>query len=73
MKRITFRANADLIEEAREAARSQNTTLGEAFREWLAEFSSGEARISEIQPLMERLKYVNSGGRRFTRDELNER
>ena len=38
MKRITFRADERVIDEARKAAAYQNTTLNEAFREWLVRF-----------------------------------
>jgi hypothetical protein len=38
MKRITFRADERVIDEARKAAADQNTTLNEAFREWLVTF-----------------------------------
>jgi hypothetical protein len=38
VKRITFRADEGAIEEARKAAADQNTTLNEAFREWLVRF-----------------------------------
>jgi hypothetical protein len=73
MKNITFSADEDLIEQARAVARSRRTTLNTAFREWLVQFTARPTRAREIDALMRRLKYVDSGGRRFTRDELNER
>jgi len=73
MKNVTLSADEDLIEEARTVARSRRTTLNAAFREWLVEFTARPTSTSEIDRLMRRLKYVNTGGRRFTRDELNER
>jgi hypothetical protein len=72
MKKVTFSADDRLIEQARRVAKSQRRTLNEAFREWLEQFTgqSGDAR--EFDSLMKRLKHVRAG-RRFTRDEMNER
>jgi len=54
-------------------ARARRTTLNAAFREWLVQYTSQRNRARDFDALMRRLKYVNSGGRRFTRDEMNER
>jgi len=72
MKRITFRAEERLIEEARRVAKSQNTTLSRAFREWLKAFVSQTGSTREFGELMTQLRQVRAG-RRFTRDEMNER
>ena len=72
MKRITFRAEERLIEEARRVAKSQNTTLSRAFREWLKAFVSQTGSTREFDELMTQLRQVRAG-RRFTRDEMNER
>jgi hypothetical protein len=74
VRNITLSADEDLIERARSVARSQHRTLNDAFREWLTQFAShdGEAAAARYRELMEKLRYVNSGGH-FTRDELNER
>lgn len=72
MKNITFSADEHLIEQARDRARSQHTTLNEAFREWLVRYTSKPSSAKEISALMKRLKYVDVG-RHFSRDELNER
>jgi hypothetical protein len=73
MKNVTLSADENLIEEARAVARSRRTTLNAAFREWLVQFTARPSSAREIERLMRRLKYVNTGGRRYTRDELNER
>jgi len=73
MKNITLSADEDLIEQARTVARARRTTLNAAFREWLVQYTSQRNRARDFDALMRRLKYVNSGGRRFTRDEMNER
>ena len=77
LKNITFSADEELIRAARQRAMTQNTTLNELFREWLAEVAGqGEGdkdRIrSEYDALMERLGRVDAG-RAFTREEMNER
>jgi len=40
MKRITFRADETMIEDARKAAADQKITLNVAFREWLIRYTS---------------------------------
>lgn len=76
VKNVTFSADEHLIERARSIARSQSRTLNEAFREWLEDYvrqdASAEQRLKEFDELMERLRYVNPG-RKFTREEMNER
>lgn len=71
MKNITLSADPDLIQKAREAAKSENTTLNAAFREWLASYARKET-VRAHEELMERLKHIDSGGP-YTRDEMNER
>jgi len=72
MKNITFSADADLIEQARAVARSQHKTLNVAFREWLKQFARRRMTAKEFDTFMAGLKHVNAG-RKFTRDEMNER
>lgn len=73
MKNITFSADDELIEAAREAARADNTTLNEQFRLWLEEYTR-QRRVRQFQEMMKELKgKVSTGGRKFTRDEMNER
>lgn len=73
MKNITFTADEQLIAAAREQARADNTTLNEQFRQWLEQYARKRqaARAAEV---MERMgQYVSSGGRKLTREQLNER
>lgn len=72
MKNITLSADEHLIEKARAVARAQHKTLNAAFREWLEQFTSRSGRGAEYDSLMKRLRHVNAG-RKFTRDEMNER
>ncbi len=72
MKNITLSADEDLIERARLIAREQRTTLNEVFREWLAQFTQSAGDAQGFDSLMHRLQNVDAG-RRFSREELNER
>lgn len=72
VKNITLSADEHLIEQAREVARAQHTTLNAAFREWLEQYSGRARWLREYDELMERLKYMKVD-RKYTRDELNER
>jgi hypothetical protein len=72
MKNITFSAAESDIERAREVARSEHRALNEAFREWLIQYGSRRVSVSEVKELYNGLRHVNAG-RKFTRDEMNER
>ena len=72
MKNITFSADEELIEKARAVARARRKTLNVAFREWLEQFATQSGSGAEYDSLMQRLQHVEAG-RRFTRDEMNER
>ncbi len=72
-RNITFTADEALIDEAREAAREDNTTLNEQFRIWLEAYTR-KRRAARAMAVVERIgKYASSGGRKFTREEMNER
>jgi len=72
MKNITLSADGQLIEQARLLAKSQHKTLNVMFREWLEQFTARSGGTQEFDALMNRLKHVQAG-RRFSRDEMNER
>lgn len=72
MKNVTLSADDDLIEQARQVARSQRQTLNAAFREWLLQFTAQAGNGREVEALMRRLRHVTAGCR-FSRDEMNER
>jgi hypothetical protein len=72
MKNVTLSADEDLIEQARQVARSQHKTLNAAFREWLEQYAAQAGSVQEFEALMNRLRHVKPG-RHFTRDEMNER
>jgi hypothetical protein len=76
---VTFSADESVIEQARRVARSENRTLDDAFREWLDSYASRITAVASrrqtlenVEALFRRLKYVDAG-RKFTRDEMNER
>lgn len=74
MKNITLSADEDLIEAARRRAVAERTTLNEQFRLWLEVYARRDQRrdiaVETIDALRARLR---TGGRTFTRDEMNER
>jgi hypothetical protein len=72
MRKVTFKADSSVIEEARLVARAQGRTLEDAFREWLAEFAGMSRDLKKLEALMKRLRYVKSHGP-YTRDEMHER
>jgi hypothetical protein len=74
VKNITFSADERLIEAARERAREERTTLNEAFRRWLEDYASRKRQVEEAMAVIDRIRsYASSGGRKFSRDEMNER
>lgn len=72
MRKITLSADEVAIGRARQVAQSEGKTLGEAFREWLEGYASRNVTRAEIKALFRSLKHVRAG-RKFTRDEMNER
>ena len=73
MKNITLSAEESIIEAARAQARADNTTLNEQFRLWLDQYARKQ-RVQRFRTLMDEMqKTVSTGGRKFTRDEMNER
>lgn len=72
VRNITFSADEAAIDRAREVARNEHKTLNDAFREWLVQYGSRAVSAGEIEELYRSLRHVNAG-RKFTRDEMNER
>ena len=74
MKNITLSADENLIEAARQRAAAEQTTLNQQFRIWLEDYvrrkQQAEAAMATIQELQGR---ISTGGRKFTRDDMNER
>lgn len=72
LKNITLSAEEALIEKARDKAGRERTTLNATFRQWLRQYVSRTAKTTDYRSFMESLGYARPG-RKFTRDELNER
>ncbi len=74
MRRITLSAGGALIDAARRRALASDTTLNERFRVWLEEYVSRERQALKATETVERLSAnLRTGGRKFSRDEMNER
>ena len=74
MKNITLSADEHLVERARAVARERHTTLNNLFRDWLTTLNPASQRMRDYDELMGELgRRVRVGGRKFSRDELNER
>ena len=72
LKNITLSADEKLIKKAREKAKLEHTTLNESFRNWLQRYIITDKNEIKYEELMDSLSYANSG-KKFSRDELNER
>jgi hypothetical protein len=73
MRNVTLSADETLIESARRRAESEHTTLNNVFREWLARYA-GESRLTaeQVREAVSAAGHFRAG-RRFTREERNER
>ncbi len=73
MKNITLSADEHLIEAARQRAITEHTTLNEQFRLWLAEYARKQDQLRRFDETVNELRGQIKVGRKFTRDEMNER
>jgi len=73
MKNITLSADESLIERARAVAQSERTTLNAAFREWLEQYTAQNGDVETYDRIMQKLRGRVVAGRKFTREEMNER
>lgn len=72
LKNITLSAEEILIKKAREKARKKHSTLNNMFRKWLKD-SLNNSTVSEDYNKFMKSKNYASSGRKFTREEMNER
>ena len=72
MKNVTLSADGNLIEQARECARLQKSTLNSLFRQWLLELVKQKESEDRLKSLELRIGYARSG-RKFSREEMNAR
>lgn len=74
MKNITLSADEGLIEAARRRAAAENTTLNAQFRRWLSQYvHRGGQADAAIRTVRELRASIATGGRQFSREEMNER
>ena len=73
MKKITLSTDKDLIVAARTRARARHTTLSEQFRRWLGDYTRREKADTALAVIDELRGKLRTGGRRFSREDLNER
>ena len=74
LKNITLSANEDLIADARRRAASENTTLNAQFRLWLEDYVGRERQAAKAMETIRELQgKLRTSGRKFTREEMNER
>lgn len=72
LKNITISADELVIRKAIEKANKERRNLDALFREWLNKYINHTNVENEYEQFMKRIRYVKPG-RKFTRDELNER
>ena len=72
LKNITLSADEKLIEKARKRAKKHKTSLNSEFRKWLIKYSGENTNTDNYSLIMKHLDYVRAG-KKFSRDELNER
>ena len=74
MKNITLSADEHLIEAACQRAAAEHTTLNAQFRLWLEDYVGRRRQADAAMATIDSLRAsLSTGGRRFTRDEMNER
>jgi hypothetical protein len=73
MKNITLSADEHIIARARQTAQSEHRTLNDAFREWLEQYTAQNTDVEAYDRVMQRLRGHVMAGRKFTREEMNER
>ena len=74
MKNITLSADEALIESARQRAAKEHTTLNEQFQRWLADYVGRQRQAERAMAAIDAVaEVIDTGGRKFTREEMNER
>ena len=84
MKQVTMSFDEDALAAASRLAAAERTTLNALFCRWLEDYAMGASRSEAVAErkrqtaramatISELQQSVKSGGRKFTRDEMNER
>ncbi len=71
-KNITLKAEEAMIQKAREKASREHTSLNTLFQQWLRQYIHSDEAEKKYQKLMDSVSYA-SPGRKFSREEMNER
>jgi hypothetical protein len=71
-RKITLSAEETAIREARRRAAQEHTTLNELFRRWLDDYVARGSTTDNYPALIAHLSHIRAG-RKFTREEMNER
>jgi len=73
-REITINLEEDVIETALKRARAEDTTLDNLVRGWLADYAQRQRQVDEAMAAIETLSgKIDTGGRKLTREEMNER
>ncbi len=72
-KRITFSADDGDVGAARERAYRSGTTLNNEARRWLASYATQGRVDRAMETIRDLQSHASTGGRKFTREEMNER
>ena len=72
VKNITLSADELLIRAAREKAAREKRSLNTAFRQWLRRYVAQDNAAGTYDDIMQRLGTARAG-RKFSREEMNER
>ena len=73
VKNITLSADEALIRKARQKAMAQHKTLNQEFRKWLADYTGQKRERFDMAAFMKEFSHVDSGGKKYSREERNER
>lgn len=72
VRNITLSLEESLINQARQKAEQESTSLNKLFRDWVSRYVNRDNIALNFDSIMESLSAIDSGGS-FTRDEMNER
>ena len=72
MTNVTISLPEQVLADARKQALADNTSINAVVGDYLRQYAGRLQAVKKYDDLMKRLKHVNAG-RKFTRDEMNER
>ncbi len=68
---VTFKADEPLVRKARIRAKTENRSLNDVFIDWLKVYAGQNGPV-KYEDIMKKFSHIKAG-RKFTRDEMNER